>query len=237
MTSTSIRKFAFLIDCLSVTNARHLQPEFLRNFPLNSGIYLFYHESKSKSYQRHLERFASNSHLIHLIPTSEDSITMNVSFKLGQIYDQYDDFVIVANYDPAYDDICQRLIILNTQLKNHVQFRRFNGINEFLQFLRQLKSFENEDRKEPITINYNKTQLFHRCPFETNEQSTYLYRFGQLLHHLDTEHPDVQYNYCTECQNMIEHADLSNQNSFGKHLKDEHYGNDKGFQLTIWSAN
>ncbi|CAF1209077.1 unnamed protein product [Rotaria sp. Silwood1] len=231
------RKIACLIDCIDGIDISTLFPGFCDNFPLNCDIFIFYHTNQSKL-NRYLKQLTSNNHDIYLIPISEDSIAINFSFKLGQINDKYNDFILVSNYNPIYEDICKRLLETNIQLKNHIQFRCFNHLNEFIQFLNEFTNLQNENKEEnqtkPIIINYSKEKLFHSCPFETKQQSSYLYRFGQLLHHLDTEHSNVHYEYCTECEVMIENSNSLDKNIFEKHLKNEHWKENKGFQLFIW---
>ncbi|CAF4456865.1 unnamed protein product [Rotaria sp. Silwood2] len=226
------RKIACLIDCVDGINIRSLFPRFFDNFPSNSDIFIFYHNNQSRI-NRHLKRLTSNNHGIYFIPTSEDTIAINFSFKLGQINNKYNDFILISHYNRIYEDICQRLIETNIQLKNHIQFRCFDHLNEFIQFLNELTNLKNENKEENqiefIIIHYSKEKLFHSCPFETEQQSSYLYRFGQLLHHLDTEHSHIHYEYCTECEKMIENSNSLDKNIFEKHLQNEHWKQNKGF--------
>ncbi|UJR22491.1 hypothetical protein I4U23_025544 [Adineta vaga] len=71
-----------------------------------------------------------------------------------------------------------------------------NRYNEFILIANyQSVCLENES----IRIDYNQNQFFHSCPFETKQQSTYLYRFDQLLYYLNTKHSTIHYDYCIEC--------------------------------------
>jgi hypothetical protein len=231
------RKIAFLIDCVNGLNSFTLFSRFIDNFPSNSDIFLFYHNDQP-GMNRRLRRIESTSHGVFFFPTSEHGISFNLSFILGQINDKYNDFILIVDYHPAYEDLCQQLIRNNSQLRNHIQVRSFERTNEFEQFLRELTRLQNdnEDKKtkqnQQVTMNYSKKHLFHSCPFETNEESSNVYRFGEFLHHLDTEHGDVDYEYCKECQRILENHNLSEQEAFEEHLRDKHWESN-GFHLTI----
>ncbi len=60
-------------------------------------------------------------------------------FIIGQTNDKYDDFILLSNYDPAYEDMCKT-------------------------FLHELTYLQHEDRKYHqtglIIINYSKENLF-----------------------------------------------------------------------------
>jgi hypothetical protein len=233
------RKFAFLIDCLNGIKMRNLFPRFLDNFPPNSDIF-FFHEYNEPGMTRRLKRFASTTHGVYFCPTSETSLGFNLSFLLGQISEKYQDFILVSEYNSAYEDLCEQLVKTNVQLENHVQFRCFDGLNEFTQFLHEITRLENEDKPanetESIILNYSQENLFHSCPFETKQQSSYLYRFGQLLHHLDTEHSNIHYEYCSECKQIIDDKNTLASDTFEKHVQDKHWGRNNGFQLAIWPS-
>ncbi|CAF1382546.1 unnamed protein product [Adineta steineri] len=231
-------KIAFLIDCINGLNSFALSPRFIDNFPPNSDVFLFY-PNNEPGMTRRLKRIESSNHGVFFFPTSEHGTVFNLSFILGQISDKYNGFIIIAGYHPAYEDLCQQLINNHSQLRNHIQVRSFERMNEFEQFLKEMTRLENEVEKKnkkkdnhAITLNYSKKHLFHSCPFETKQESSNLYRFGEFLHHLDTEHNNVHYDFCTECQQLLENHNLTEHDTFQEHLKEKHWTTN-GFHLTI----
>jgi len=230
-------KIAFLIDCVNGLNRSAFTSRFIDNFPLNSDVFLFY-PNNEPGMNRLLKRMESSNHGVFFFPTSEYGMAFNLSFILGQISGKYDDFILLAAYHPAYEDLCQQLIVNHSQLRNHIQVRSFEHNNEFEQFLKEMSRLQNEDEhnklqeNQRIVVNYSKKHLFHSCPFESKQESSNLYRFGEFLHHLDSEHRNVYYEYCKECQQLLEHHDLSEHDAFEEHLRDKHW-NSNGFHLTI----
>jgi hypothetical protein len=231
------RKIAFLIDCVNGLNSFALSSQIIGNFPSNSDIFLFYPKNET-GMNRRLKRVESSNHGVFFFPTSEYGIVYNLSFILGQIGDKYDDYILIVSYHPAYEDLCQQLLNNRSQLRNHIQVRSFERFNEFEQFLKEMTRLQNENENkktkenQKVAINYSKKHLFHACPFESPQDSSNLYRFGELLHHLDTEHLNVYYEYCTECQQSLENHDLQEQDAFEEHIKEKHWENN-GFHLTI----
>jgi hypothetical protein len=230
-------KIAFLIDCVNGLNSFAFSSNIIDSFPSNSDIFLFYPHNES-GMNRRLKRIESSNHGVFFFPTSEDGTVFNLSFILGQINDKYNQFVLIAAYHPAYEDLCEQLITNNSQLRNHIQLRSFERFNEFEQFLKEMSRLQNENENkkmkenQKITMNYSKKHLFHSCPFESRQESSNLYRFGEYLHHLDTEHINLYYEYCTECQQILENHNLTEQDAFEEHLRDKHW-NSNGFHLTI----
>lgn len=228
---------AFLIDCANGVNGFALNSQIIDQFPANSDIFLFYSNDEPGMIRR-LKRIESSNHGVFFFPTSDDGIALNLSFKLGQINENYDDFVIISGYHPAFNDLCQQMIEKNNQLRNHIQVRAFERFDEFVQFLKELNRLENDNEtkkskeNQRMTINYSRKHLFHACPFESFQDSSIIYRFGELLAHLDHEHVNVQYDYCTECKQTLENHDLQEQNTFEEHIKDKHWAS-YGIQLNI----
>ena len=239
--STYIQKYptkiAFLIDCINGLNSFSLFPSFIDNFPINSDIFLFYPNNEPGMIRR-LRRIETSNHGVFFYPTSELGISFNLSFILGQIQDKYNDFILIVEQHPAYEDLCQQLINNNSQLRNHIQVRSFERTNEFEQFLKEMTHLQNDNEEKKIkknhkiVINYTKKHLFHPCPFETKQDSSNLYRFGEFLHHLDTEHSDVHYEYCTECQQIVQNHNFTEQEAFEEHIRDKHWETN-GFHLTL----
>lgn len=231
------RKMAFLIDCVQGINSFALSSSTIENFPSNSDIFLFYPNNEPGMIRR-LKRIESSNHGVFFFPTSEDGIVFNLSFILGQINDKYNDFVILTAYHPAYEDLCEQLIKRNNQLRNHIQVRSFERSNEFEQFLKEMTRLQNEGEhkkskeNQKIMMNYSKKHLFHSCPFESRHDSSIVYRFGEFLSHLDHEHVNLYYEYCTECQQILENHNLQEQDAFEEHLRDQHWETN-GFHLTI----
>jgi len=231
------RKMAFLIDCVYGINSFALSSRTIDSFPSNSDIFLFY-PNDEPGMTRRFKRIESSNHGVFFFPTSHDGIVFNLSFILGQINEKYNDFVLLVSYHPAYEDLCQQLINNNNQLRNHIQVRSFERFNEFEQYLKEMTRLQNEDENKKLkenhkaTLNYSKNHLFHACPYESPHESSNLYRFGELLHHLDIEHTNVYYEYCTECQQMLENHNLAEQKTFEEHLRDKHWRSN-GFHLNI----
>ena len=230
-------KMAFLIDCANGLNGFALTSQTIEHFPANSDIFLFYPNDEPGMIRR-LKRIESSNHGVFFLPTSNDGIVFNLSFKLGQINEKYDDFVIIAGYHPGFGDLCQHMIEKKEELRNHIQVRSFERFDEFVQFLKELNRLENENEPKKnkenhrMAINYSKKHLFHACPFESFQDSSIIYRFGELLTHLDHEHGNVQYDYCTECQQTLENHDLQEQNIFEEHIRDQHWASN-GIHLNI----
>ncbi|CAF3870465.1 unnamed protein product [Rotaria sordida] len=230
-------KIAFLIDCANGLNSFALYPRFMDNFPSNSDVFLFYSNNEPGMIRR-LKRIEASNHGVFFFPTSEFGIDFNISYILGQINKLYTDFILIVEHHPAYEDICQQLINNNDQLRDHIQVRSFERTNEFEQFIKEITRFQNENENKrtnenhKVVINFSKKHLFHPCPFETRLESSVLYRFGEFLHHLDTQHPNVYYEYCTECQHTIENHDVAEQVTFEEHIRDKHWASN-GFHLTI----
>ncbi|CAF2076583.1 unnamed protein product [Rotaria magnacalcarata] len=230
-------KIAFLIDCANGLNSVGLTSRFMDDFPLNSDVFLFYPNNEAGMNHR-LRRIEANNHGVFFFPTSEYGIAVNISFLLGQINNVYNDFILIVEHHPAYEDICQALVQCNDELRNHIQVRSFERVNEFEQFLKEMTRLQNENEHKKlkenhkVVVNYSKKHLFHCCPFETRLDSSILYRFGEFLHHLDTEHTNVYYEYCAECQQIVENHNLDELVAFEEHIKDQHWEN-SGFHLTI----
>ncbi|CAF4137468.1 unnamed protein product [Rotaria sordida] len=164
-------------------NEKYPSKFIFNKFSSKNDIFLLYDNNNQSKLYRHLKRLKSNNHGIYLIPTSENAIAINLSFILDQINDKYNDFILVFDYNPIYEDICKQLIETNIQLKNHIQFRCFDHLNEFTQFYNEMTNLQNESKKKKIKQNLllliiQKKKLFHSCPFETKQQSSYSYRFG-----------------------------------------------------------
>jgi predicted Rdx family selenoprotein len=72
---------------------------------------------------------------------------------------------------------------------------------------------------------------------ESWQQSSRLYRFSELLDHLNNKHPEIHYQYCSICEEMIREDDWSEDQSqlFDKHFQEEHLNNNAGFDLRIQS--
>lgn len=221
------RKLAFLIDCWVGLRGFALNSQTIDSFPANSDIFLFYPNNQPGMIRR-LKRIESNNHGVFMFPTSEYGSAHNLSFILGQIQEKYDDFIIVARYHSAYEDLCQQMIDNNEQLRNHIQLRSFRRFNEFEQFVKEMGRLQNEDEtkkshgNQKVNLNISRKHLFHACPFESRQDSSYLYRFGELLHHLDTEHTDLHYEYCTECQQFLANPDEQNAELYEQHVNDKH---------------
>lgn len=230
-------KLAVLIDCAYGLNSFALTPQFMENFPANSDVFLFY-PSSEPGMNRRLERIEIHNHGVFFFPTSDDGIDVNIAYLLGQINHVYNAFIIIVDQCSIYEDICQHLVDSNEELRDHIQVRSFQRVHEFEQFLKEVKRIQNENEHKKvkedhkITLHYSKKHLFHACPLETKLDSTILYRFGELLHHLDTEHHGVQYKYCDECQQIIDNHEDNQQGQFEEHLRDQHWNRD-GFHLTI----
>lgn len=231
------RKLAFLIDCVNGINSFALSSQIIDNFPTNSDIFLFY-PNNEPGMNRRFKRIESHNRGVFFYPTSEFGIGFHLSFILGQINDKYDDFIFLVEHHPAYEDLCHELINNNSKLKNHIQVRSFERFNEFEQFIKEMTRLQNENEtkklkdNQKVSLNYSRKHLFHACPYESRQESSNLYRFGEFLHHLDSEHTNVQYDYCTECQQILEKHNYEEQETFEEHLKDKHWQSN-GFHLNI----
>jgi hypothetical protein len=75
--------------------------------------------------------------------------------------------------------------------------------------------------------------IFHHCPLESWKQSSCLYRFKELLLHLDDKHPDFRYQYCSTCEEFIQKQGAYKQELFEQHQRKEHRENNAGFRLSI----
>lgn len=77
--------------------------------------------------------------------------------------------------------------------------------------------------------------MFHRCPLDSWEKSTRLYRFAELVDHLDSEHPKIRYEYCRECEKMVQENNWSEERcqQCDKHVEQKHLKNEAGFRLSI----
>ncbi|CAF0764972.1 unnamed protein product [Adineta ricciae] len=226
-------KIAFLIDCAGGLNGFSLSSRFMDNFPPNSDIFLFYPNSEP-GMNRRLKRIESDSHGVFFFPTLDYGIECTISFLLGQINDKYDAFTLVTSYHPAFENICHQLIANRSQLKNHIQVRSFENINQFEQFLKELIRLQNDTEtsktNKKTVVNYSKKHLFHSCPFESKQDSTILYRLGDFLHHLDTEHANVHYDYCTDCEQLE-----NDPQSLEGHIQEKHW-KANGFHVNIRSS-
>ena len=181
----------------------------------------------------------ANQHGKYFFPTAQNGVSINLSFILGQIHDKYTDFILIAAQHAAYGDLCRQLIMNNARLEHHIQLRSFERLYEFEQFLQEMSQGPNKaqvNQSGTHVLHYSKEHLFHPCPFESREQSSSIYRFGELLYHLDTEHGNVKYEYCTECQTMIDERNLEQANLLAKHIEEHHWKDDNGFQLSIRST-
>lgn len=231
-------KIAFLIDCTDGLNTWGLSPSFLDHFPTNSDAFFFY--EKSEYYlRRRLKLLDANQRGKYVFATAPNGVPIHLSFILGQIHDKYTDFILITGQHAAYADLCRQLIANNARLKHHIQVRSFERLYEFEQFLQKMSQVPKEAQVNPSgthVVHYSKEHLFHPCPFESREQSSNIYRFGELLYHLDTEHDNVKYEYCPECQTMIDKRNLEEANLLAKHIEEQHWKNDNGFQLSIRST-
>lgn len=231
------RKLAFLIDCVNGLNSFALSSQTIDSFPPNSDIFLFYPKNEPGMIRR-LKRMESRHHGVFFFPTSEYGTGHHLSFVLGQINDKYNDFIFIVEHHPAYEDLCQELVQNNSQLKEHIQVRSFERFNEFEQFIKEMTRLQNENEtkklkdNQKVVMNYSRKHLFHACPYESRQDSSNLYRFGEFLHHLDSNHPHLYYDYCTECQEILEKHNLDEQEIFEEHLKSKHWQSN-GFHITI----
>jgi hypothetical protein len=89
----------------------------------------------------------------------------------------------------------------------------------------------------PTVVKFTPENLFHRCPLDSPQKSSRLYRFAELLDHLHDEHPEMHYEYCRTCEQMVQENNWSiNQSKrFNKHIKEYHLDNKAGFHLSIRS--
>lgn len=230
------KKIAFLIDCVDGIDGASITSSLIEQFPSYSDIFLFYHRNEPEMLRR-LKYLKRHLHGVFCLPTTLDGIMMNISFSLGHLADQYENFIVLTATHSAFEDICAQLIHEHPKLTNHIQFRSFERIHEFEQFLEELTRLHSEKSidttAETHVVHYDRNSLFHSCPFETVEQSSIVYRFAELLHHLETEHEDVTFEYCRECQQMVNEKNQNTVYRFEKHIQDEHWDDDKGFQLSM----
>lgn len=222
------RKLAFLIDCCIGLRGFALNSQTIDSFPSNSDIFLFYPNNEPGMIRR-LKRIELKHNGVFMFPTSEYGSAHNLSFVLGQIQSNYNDFIIVANYHSAYVDLCEQMIQNHEQLRNHIQIRSFGRFNEFEKFIKEMARLQNEDETKKLkenhkaTLNFSRKHLFHACPFESRQDSSYLYRFGELLQHLDAEHSSLHYEYCAECQQFLaDRTSQENAEAFEQHVNDKH---------------
>ena len=233
------RKIAFLIDCVYGLNSTDLSSRLIEQFPVNSDLFLFYYQNEP-GMNRRLKRLATNNHGVFFFPTSADGIALNISFILGQMGEKYEDLVVLTSHHPAYEDLCKKLIADHPSLTNHIQFRTFENVSAFEQFLAESTRLHSRTEKRDPTVDthvvhYGPNNLFHSCPCETVEQSSIVYRFGELLHHLDTEHENITYDYCSQCQQMVQEHNDDQRHHFEEHIQEHHWNDQSGFQLTIRS--
>lgn len=95
-----------------------------------------------------MEDLKSKDSRVHIFPNiimnSPNGADMNLSFVLGAINNKYNDYIIIARHDQAYDEIKQRLENTNLRLKGHVDLHRFENPKELTQYVRELNSNKNE---------------------------------------------------------------------------------------------
>ena len=229
------QKIAFLIDCVDGLSVSTLTPALIDQFPSNSDIFLFYHRNERGIYRR-LERLENDSHGVFYFPTEFGGIGTNISFTLGLIAEKYENFVIVTQLQPGFEDLCAQLVEAHPNLKNHVQQRSFGRFDEFEQFLDAFARLHSETAKTAV-LHYNKNALFHSCPLETAAESSIVYRFAELLHHLDSEHEHLSYDYCRQCQQLLNERNYGEAYLFEEHIQNDHWDEEKGFRLSIHSDN
>ena len=234
------QKIAFLIDCVDGLSVSTLTPELIGRFPSDSDIFLFYYREEP-GINRRLKRLENNLHGVFFFPTEFNGIATNISFILGLIADKYENFVIVTQPQAGFHDLCSQLIEAYPKLRNHLQQRSFGRFNEFEQFLDEFTRLHSEQSNsataKTAVLHYNKNALFHSCPLETAEESSIVYRFAELLHHLDSEHEQLTYDYCRQCQQMVNEQNFADALLFEDHIQNDHWDDEKGFQLSIHSRN
>jgi hypothetical protein len=106
--STTVRdysnKIAFLIDCdggLGTAFHREcptvIEPQLIKNFPPNSDIFLFFNSNDPHIVKRMEELKYPNVHKFPtIIANSRNGANMNLSFILGAINNNYDNYIIIA---------------------------------------------------------------------------------------------------------------------------------------------
>lgn len=147
-------KRAFLIDCDGgLGSAFHskgqagITSKLIQDFPSDSDIFLFFNSNDPNIVERMKNLKSQYSH-VHIFPNiiknSPNGADMNLSFVLGTINNKYDNYIIIAGHDRAYEEIKQRLENTNPRLKNHVELRRFNNRKELIQYVRELVNIQEE---------------------------------------------------------------------------------------------
>jgi len=155
--STTVRnypnKFAFLIDCdgglgtaFRPRRPTVIEPKLIKNFPPNSDIFLFFNSNDPNIVERMEELKYPNVHKFPtVIANSRNGADMNLSFILGAINNKYDNYIIIAGHDEAYEEIKERLKYTDPHLKKHIELRRFNRPKELTQYVRELNKSQEED--------------------------------------------------------------------------------------------
>jgi hypothetical protein len=151
-------KIAFLIDCDGGLNAAfHPKPktgiksELIKDFPLNSDIFLFFNSNDPNIVER-MEKLKLDNPNVHVFPNiitnSKNGADMNLSFILGAISSKYDTYVIIVRQDRAYKEIKSRLENTDSRLKNRVDLHNFNDPDELAQYVRELDGVQKKDPDE-----------------------------------------------------------------------------------------
>jgi len=147
-------KFAFLIDCDGgLGSAFHskrrtfIPSNLIERFPSKSDIFLFFNSNDSDIVEG-MKELKSKYSRVHIFPNiirkARNGADMNLSFVLGAINNKYENYIIIARHDGAYEEIKQRLENTNPSLKNHVELRRFKGRKELTQYVQELINIEEE---------------------------------------------------------------------------------------------
>jgi len=70
---------------------------------------------------------------------------------------------------------------------------------------------------------------------DSPQESSRLYRFAELVDHLDEEHLEIHYEYCPTCEKMVREDDWSEERSqqYDEHVQEKHLKNKAGFCLSI----
>ncbi len=156
--SPTVRNFpmkrAFLIDCDGgLGSAFHSRSQnditsiLIEKFPPDSDIFLFLNNNDANIVKRMKELKSYYFHVqiyTNITESSKYGVDMNLSFVLGAINGRYDNYIIIARHDRAYEEIKQRLESTNPHLKNHVELRQFAGPEELTQYIRQLVRTQDE---------------------------------------------------------------------------------------------
>ncbi|UJR22496.1 hypothetical protein I4U23_025549 [Adineta vaga] len=245
-------KIAFLIDCdAGLGTAFHskkpklIKPDLTKDFPPNSDIFLFFNRHDDHMVKR-LEDLKDHNPNVHVFPTltynSRNGADMNLSFMLGLISDKYDSYVLVTRGDRAYEEVKQRLEYAYPQLKGHVDLQLFNSPKEMAEYIRKVYERQPEltnvtklkvNDNQPKDVKFTLDNIFEPCPDKSCRQSTCLYRCRNLLIHLNDNHPNIRYQYCSKCEEMIGKNNPNENRLYAEHVQKEHVENNAGFCISI----